>query len=217
MKVNEILKSVHVAYEQAADAPALNDEDGQIRLNLLQKAVRRWSTDNVTKWNELFSVGDIGPIQPGQREYDLPEGYSLSSGFYLQGSSEPLRVKSPSQLTGEDGKFVTILGNPQIGHKLRLGWMPKSSDQEIDKTIIVKYYREPFIPTKLDDVLEMSDPNFAIAYVTAELFVNDDANLYTKYNSDAMILLANMRQRNELVPDGQFSGLEGDIGIGGDW
>ena len=81
MKVNEILKSVHVAYEQAADAPALNDEDGQIRLNLLQKAVRRWSTDNVTKWNELFSVGDIGPIQPGQREYDLPEGHSLSSGF----------------------------------------------------------------------------------------------------------------------------------------
>ena len=63
----------------------------------------------------------------------------------------------------------------------------------------------------------MSDPNFAVAYVTAELFVNDDANLYTKYNSDAMILLANMRQRNELVPDGQFSGLEGDIGIGGDW
>ena len=190
MKVNEILKSVHVAYEQAADAPALNDEDGQIRLNLLQKAVRRWSTDNVTKWNELFSVGDIGPI---------------------------LYVKSPSQLTGEDGKFVAILGNPQIGHKLRLGWIPKSSDQEIGKTIIVKYYREPFIPTKLDDVLEMSDPNFAIAYVTAELFVNDDANLYTKYNSDAMILLANMRQRNELVPDGQFSGLEGDIGIGGDW
>ena len=196
MKVNEILKSVHVAYEQAADAPALNDEDGQIRLNLLQKAVRRWSTDNVTKWNELFSVGDIGPIQPGQREYDLPEGYSLS---------------------GEGGKFVTILGNPQIGHKLRLGWIPKSGDQEIGKTIIVKYYREPFIPTKLDDVLEMSDPNFAVAYVTAELFVNDDANLYTKYNSDAMILLANMRQRNELAPDGQFSGLEGDIGIGGDW
>lgn len=217
MEVKEILKSVHVAYEQAVDAPTLSDEDGIIRLNLLQKAVRRWATDNVTRWNELFSITDIGPIQTGQREYDLPKEYSLSGGFYLQDSSTPILVKSPGQLTGESGRFVTILGNPQTGYKLRLGWTPKPSDQETGKVIVAKYYRKPLIPEKSDDILEMSDPDFAVAYVTAELFANDDANLYTKYNSDAMILLANMRQRNELVSEGQLSGLEGDIGVGGGW
>ena len=219
MNVQEILDSIHIGYEQATDTPSLNDEDGTIRMNLLQKAIRRWSKDNTTRWIELFDLKELGPIQAGVRDYSLGNTFYLDDAYYLEGSDLPLTVKPVHQLTGTTGRFVTVIGNKRDGYKLRLGWMPAANDVETGKKIIARVYREPFIPAATTDVLEMSDPEFAVAYVIGELFVNDEPNLYTKFNNDALLLLANMRDRNGSVAVGQFNGLEsnglGDIGIGG--
>lgn len=227
MTVKDILDSVHIAYEQATDTPSISEDDGAIRLNLLQKGVRRWGKDNTTRWDELFTVATIGPIIAGQQEYNIDDpddpdapGLNLPEAVFLQGSSRPMEVHAPQQITGVDGHFVTFLGNGRTGHKLRLGWTPSDTDQETGKTLTVLFYREPFVPTGLTDRVEMSDPEYLVAYITGELFVNDDTNMYAKFNGDALNSLDNMRQRNGQVALGQSNGIEsqsGDdnMGIGG--
>ncbi len=218
MTVQEILDAIHIGYEQAVDTPSLSDEDGAIRFSLVKKAVRRWASDNTTLWNELFDLAELGPIGAGTQEYALNADYNLGDAFFIEGNSKPLRVVAPHQLSGETGKFITVLGNKKDGYRVRLGWEPVAEDQEVGLKIIARTYRDPFIPTATTDKLEMSDPEFAVAFVIGELFINDEPNLYTKFNNDALLLLANMRQRNERVTDGQFNGLETndgtDMGIG---
>jgi len=214
MTVQEILDAIHVGYEQAVDTPTLSDEDGEIRFSLVKKAVRRWASDNTTLWNELFELVEVGPIEAGTQEYPLAASYNLGDAFFMEGNSKALRVVAPHQLTGETGKFITIVGNKKDGYKVRLGWTPAAEDPEVGLKIIGRTYRDPFIPTSPSDALEMSDPEFAVAFVIGELFINDEPNLYSKFNNDALLLLANMRQRNERVIDGQYNGLETNDGIG---
>lgn len=220
MDVRQILDAIHVKYEQATDSPTLQDDDGAIRLSLLQESVRRWAKDDTTRWLELFELYELGPVEVGTRDYLIGADFNLGDAVFLEGEDKPLDVKAVHQLTGKGGRFVTILGNKRAGYKVRLGWSPASDSQEIGKKIVVRAYREPFIPTELDHVLEMSDPQFAINYVTAELFVNDDTNMFAKFNNDALRDLANMRQRNDNVLLAQHNGLEdnygGNMGIGGE-
>lgn len=214
MTVQDILDAIHIGYEQAVDTPSLNDEDGEIRFSLVKKAVRRWASDNTTLWNELFELVELGPIEVDTQEYTLSANYNLGDAFFIEGNSRPLRVVAPHQLSGETGRFITVLGNKKDGYRVRLGWKPAAEDQEVGLKIIARTYRDPFIPESPSDKLEMSDPEFAVAFVIGELFINDEPNLYTKFNNDALLLLANMRQRNERVTDGQFNGLETNDGIG---
>jgi len=226
MTVQDILDAIHIAYEQATDTPPLTDEDGAMRLNLLQKGVRRWGRDNTTAWTELFSIVTIGPIVAGQQDYNIDDPtddgpqFNFPEAIYLEGSDAPMKVRAPRQITGVAGRYVTFLGDNKNGHKVHLGWNPTDDDAETGKTMTLLFYRDPFVPTAVTDRVEMSDAQYLVAYVTAELFVNDDADLYAKFNGDALNLLTNMRQRNDMVAQGQYNGMEtqdgsNDTGIGG--
>lgn len=202
MTPEQVLEAAHIRYEQGTDAPSLTEEDGLIRLSLLKGIVDGWGKDNNTRWTELYSIATIGPIVAGDTSYPIAEGFHLADSLYLQGSSKPLQVKKPWQITGAEGKYVYILGNPKDGYTLELGWTPAAGDDEVGKNIRMIRYREAAAPTA-GVKLEMSDPWYAVTELTAELYANDDIELYTKWHNDAINRLANMRDRNDQVMVGE--------------
>jgi hypothetical protein len=64
-------------------------------------------------------------------------------------------------------------------------------------------YRQAEPLADAGDVPEMSDPQFLVAYATSELMIDDDINQFSKYSNDALLILANMRQVNERLAQGQ--------------
>lgn len=202
--VTDILTKAHYEYEQSTDdVPALDSDDGVLRLELLHKGIKRWARDNGTRWDELYSITTIGPIVNADAEYDLPADYYMPEAFYLQGDSSPMEVRKPRQVTGVESRFVYVLGNKSDGYKLKLGWTPATGDSEVGKTITAVYLREPVLPTLGTAKPEMSDYHFLISYIVAELFLNDDTELFAKHNKDALNLLANMRERNDQITRGE--------------
>lgn len=208
MNVEEILDAVHINYEQATDAPALSDEDGLIRLSLLQKVVDGWGRNNNTRWQELFTIETLGPITAGSTQIPLAEELHLCESFFLQGESRPMKVKKPWQVTGVEERYLFITGNPSDGYVLNLGWTPEAGDPEVGKTIKAVYYRTAAKPTKASDVLEMSDPYYAVDEVTAELFSNDDVDLYNKFHNSALQRLNDMREKNDQTVWGEENGID---------
>lgn len=197
LTVEQILLAAHVNYEQGIDAPALTEEDGKVRLSMLKQIVSAWATENNTPWAELFTIETLGPIEAGETEYRLPDGFAMPDSFYLPDSVVPVKVKKPWQITGAEGRFIYITGNPADGYVLNLGWTPATGEPEIGKSIRAIIYRDPLLPTKTKDILDMSDPYYAVDELTAELFAPDDQALYDKWHNSALARLANMRERND--------------------
>lgn len=212
MTVNDLLDSIHVAYEQAqpSDGPSLSDDDGVIRLNLINKAIRRWEFDNDVRWRELYVYNVTGPtILAGVTSYPLTQTDFREFAGRLRllrtdGAYAKVDLISPELFA----KYVTtasttkacITGNPSSGYTLHLLWSPATNDGTIGGTILFDYYKYAKKMAVPADIPEMSNPQFIVDYVVGELFVNDDVNLYTKFNGDALNALSNMRTANDATP-----------------
>lgn len=228
------MDAAHVAYTQATDTPLITDDDGVLRLNLLNKGIDRWQFFNNIRWRELYTYNaTIGAITtaiayPLSSITDFRE---LSSRIRLantDGSYTYVTVYSPERYarymdnkgtvdTPDGDRVCCITGNPSAGYQINLGWIPQTTDKEYGATIYFDYYRYAKKMVAMTDIPEMQNPQFLVAYITGELFVDDDVTLYQKYNSDATAILGDMSSENDLMPDYESNAIEdrGDIAATG--
>jgi hypothetical protein len=217
MTVQDISDDIHVAYEQATDTPALTDDDGLMRLKLINKGIRRWQYENSVRWKELDVLNAAGAvIVAGQIVYPITQSDFRELGskiriINLDGSKTIVDIVDSEYYrnymngTGlvqgyNPPRVAAISGNPSLGYSINLGWVPMATDNNIGGTIYFDYYKFAKKMALMTDIPEMSNPNFLVSYSTAELFVNDDVNLYTKFNGDALNDLSNMRDENDAAP-----------------
>lgn len=217
MTVKDICDAIHVAYEQATDTPAISDDDGVMRINLINKGIRRWATEDGVRWRELDVLNAIGPtVVAGQVVYPITQTDFKELGSKLRliktdGSLQKYSIVTTEYYTqnmdgnglvlDSEGKpAVCITGNPAVGYTINLGWIPNTNDGTVGGVMYFDYYKYANKVSLMTDIPEMSNPNFLIAYAVAELFVNDDVNLYTKFNGDALNDLSNMRVVNDALP-----------------
>ena len=211
MTLEDILMGVQVNIDQSNDPIDWDDDDTKVRINLINRGIRTWAADNVTRWQELYQTEEIGTITQNSTEFSLPDDFVLLEAVWLDG--DRVEVREP-QYAKDNGLYVFVTGNKIDGYNLNLGWKVDEKDAQLGKNIKVLYYREPVQLVKHKDVPEMSDPNYLIAYASAEAMVSDDLNIYTKFTSDAQVLLANMRERNLQIAQGQEDSVFDDLNGG---
>jgi hypothetical protein len=234
LKVQTIMDATHVAYTQATDTPLITDEDGILRLTLLNKGIDVWQFFRGVRWLELFLYNVQGPtITVGTVQYPIDQSdfRELSSRLRLlcpDASYKYVEVYSPQRyarymnslgtVETSDGSLVcTITGNIASGYTLNLGWIPKVGDGTVGAVAYYDYYKYANKMKTMTDIPEMRNPQFLVAFMTGELFVDDDVNLYTKYSSDATTLLSDMASENEALPDYESNAVEdaGEWAAGG--
>jgi hypothetical protein len=207
---------VQANVDRSSDDIEWDDEDTLIRVQLVNRGIRTWAKDNGTEWVELASPHQDFTIQTGTTSFGLDDEFEFLDGvFDSQGYS--LEVKGARQAT-RPGQYFYLTGNKSDGYQLNLGWTPNDKDNLVGTTIRVLSYREPVELKRPTDIPEMSDPGYLVAYVTAELMIDDDTTQYTKYSNDAAIRLANMRQLNSRLSQGQHESAldDSDLVVGGD-
>lgn len=235
LNTQTIMDAAHVAYTQATDTPLITDTDGVLRLNLLNKGIDRWQFFNGVRWRELYAYNaSAGTVAASTIIYPLSsitDFRELSSRLRIANTDSSytyVTVVSPEKYARymdaggrvelPDGSLgCCVIGNPSAGYQIHLGWIPQATDREIGGTIYFDYYRYAKKMNAMTDIPEMQNPQFLVAYITGELFVDDDTNLYTKYNSDSMNLLGDMSAENDVMPDYESNALEdrGDWAAGG--
>lgn len=212
-----ILDAIHNKYEQATDTPALTDDDGIIRLNLMNEGINRWETEDDTRWRELLVLNATGStISNLKVAYDLSQDdfrelasrirFLRTDGTYFYAdvvTPETLQrhINTAGYTNPTTGALqVAISGNRGNGYQMNLGWIPKTGDATVGAVPYFDYYKWADHMETGDDIPEMANPYFLVDYVTAELFVNDDTDLYQKFNADATSKLDDMQTNNEALP-----------------
>lgn len=231
LSTQTISDGINIKYTQATDTPLITDDDGILRLSLINEAIDRWQFFNNTHWNELLVINFQGPtIQAGVTTYslDASDFRKLSSRLRLKctdGSYRYVNIFSPQRFqryldsvgyveTDDNGLVCCISGNQAAGYQLNLGWVPGATqDPTTGATAYFDYYKFADKMQSMTDVPEMGNPQFIVSYATGELFVDDDVNLWTKYNTDAMNQLGDMSTDNDDMPDYESNAIEDN----GEW
>jgi len=215
MTQDEALQQIHILLEKDTDYPSSGSEDYTVRQALLANAVRVWAYEEGVTWNELFvdladaSDGDT-TTTADQEEYDAPSDLVFPVGYLRiidsDGNSTYYKLIRPDdvQLYDNDSstKIWWVTGNKKDGKKVHIHPAPSSSGL----TISYEYYKEPTVPSSGSDVLEMSDPQFAVYWVLSELLRDENPGLAQTYQNIALNKLNAMKLRNDVPARWQESG-----------
>ena len=213
--LEDILKEVQANVDRSTDPIDWSDEDTLVRIELVNRAIRSWGLDNVTRWDELTDNYVLGTVQEGTTSFSLNDDHQYLEAV-VDGSGSTIEVKTIREAI-KPGRYVYVSGNKADGFELNLGWTPTSEDALIGKEIRAIGYREPVELGKPTDIPEMRDPGFITAYVSSELMIDDDTAQFSKYAADAATKLANMRDLQAQLANGQTSSAFEDYstGLGG--
>lgn len=214
---------------------------GQMIANL---AIPTWENERGTLWNELWlpqlNYATIAVQTNGQpQQFSLPTDFKqIGDGFVWvtypnstpgQPSVRSFSIKMLPELSLnelQNQPLFYIYGNAVTGFTLQTGWVPQENDAEIGATISFRYYKHANIPsfdssgniTNASDTPEMSDPNFILYKVAAQVnAANYNMNLYQIFEDKANYSLLQMRAANDMASnymDDYVKDIDGLIGIG---
>lgn len=225
--------------------PAFNSQEyliyGQMIANL---AIPTWENERGTLWNELWvpevNYATIAVQTDGSPQtFSLPQDFKFIGDGYIwvnypggtpsQPQSRSFKVKMLPELSLNNLQNIPefyVYGNAINGFTLQTGWVPQADQAEIGATITFRYYKHAAIPTfdsqgnltDTSDVPEMSDPNFIIYKVAAQVnAANYNMNLYQIFEDKANYSLLQMRAGNDMASnfmDDYVKDIDGLTGTG---
>jgi hypothetical protein len=226
MTLAQFQTRVHYLLKGDTDVPTAGDDEYTLRTELLSDVIDSWNGEEGILWNELFvqlstsATGDK-TILAATTSYDCPTDFSFLGGVVeLTNGSTTTRVdvikpQDAGLYTTSDQKCY-ITGNANTGFQINFTFQPTVGD-----TINYPYYKTPLKPSSAGDIIEMSDPTFAVQSVLQILLehagAGDRANLAL---AKASAKLQSMRTKNIMptwyessaIPDRDYS--NGDVGFG---
>lgn len=208
MTLSEYMDALHYLYEGNVDTPTSSDDEYTHRTKLLEMAINAWDNDYGMRWRELWvtladaSDGDK-TVGASDVDYDMPTDFRFLGGFvrtYTTATSQTYwNVFDPAQADLYKNESTTacyVTGNKSAGFDLHFLKQPTAGD-----TIDYPYYKEPSYPTSASEVIEMSDPWFAVYFALAKLHeIDGDGDRAALALNQAQQKLTNMRVQNELAP-----------------
>ena len=229
MTVQEFQDLLHTLYQGDTSTPSLSDTDWGVRLNLLKMAIHRWDNEKGILWNELWkqlsdaSDGDK-TVAANTLSYDCPSDFRFPGTYVRTTDSDgnhtfwPVVKPEKAELfKNEDATLCYFTGNKKDGYNLHFGEQPTAGH-----TINYPYYKEPFEPSSTSDVIEMSDPWFAIYLALSKLHELDgEGDRAALALGQAQAAMHNMRTRNVMpawyqdnyVPDRNWETGTGGFGV----
>lgn len=240
MTYQQIMNAIQLQALNDPTPPAFGSQEfliyGQMISNL---AIPTWENERGTLWSELWvnevNYGSIAVQADGQpQEFSLPDDFKfIGDGFIWilmpSGSRTSMPVKRLEEMSLNpllNRREFYVQGNAINGFQLTMGWVPKTGDTEIGATISFRYYKHAATPTfdaignltDPNDVPEMSDPNFIIYKVAAQVnAANYNMNLYQIFEDKANYSLLQMRSANDMASnfmDDYVKDIDGLVGYG---
>lgn len=216
MTLQEILTQVQIKLEASADEIDFQDDETIAKIGLANEAIKIWSKAKGTEWNELFATESLGRMRAGDNEFDLPTGINKVVGVMV-GEWGELSIAHPIQALKTKSFTGYIEGNPQSGQILKINHKLAGDDQRVNQEIMLWYIKQPTLLEEADDEPEMSDPGFIVDYVCAELVLEDNPGLYSKFSAEYIRKLNDMIEANNTALDYSETSVldDSDMVIGG--
>lgn len=226
MTLTQAQEILHTLYQGDTDTPASTDDDYLTRTRLLNAAIGVWEFEGDGRWPELYTtLADAATgaktTTSGDSTYDTPDDFKIMHGFVRVTDSNGMQAFYPevaidkAHLYANDTitKRFIVTGNPASGYTLNLLPAPSSTGL----TINYEYYKIASALTTGADIIEMSDPYYAVYYALSVMFENDgEGDRAVKALEQANDRLSKMRLRLMVPGAYQFNGIpDADWDLGG--
>lgn len=216
MTLQEILMQVQIKLEASADEIDFQDDETIAKIGLVNEAIRIWAKAKGVEWNELFAAESLGRMKAGVNEFDLPAGINKVVGAMI-GEWGELPLSHPRRVLKTQDFAGYIEGNPQSGRVLKINRQLAADDQRVNQEVMLWYVKQPSLLEEAEDEPEMTDPSFIVDYVCAELVLEDNPGLYSKFSAEYTRKLNDMIEANNTALDYSEDSVldDSDMVIGG--
>lgn len=179
MLLSEFQTTLHALYRGDNSAPTSGSTKYTHRTELLKAAINMWDGQSAL-WDELFT--DLTSASDGTKtvavstlQYAMPTDFKRLANYVIvrdgSGQETYFNVVKPHQAEEYEGKQCAyVSGNKKTGYKINFLKQPTVGD-----TIDYMYYKTLFEPSSASDVIEMSDPYFAVYFALGKLHEQEGA------------------------------------------
>lgn len=225
MTLQEFQDELHAEYQGDTDTPTSTADEWTFRLRLLKGAIREWDSEDGITWEELWTTltdaatGDK-TVVAATLDYDCPTNFDFLGGFVRTGSTgnwtywDIIKAEKAELFKNESVKACYVTGNQSTGYVLHFLSQPTAGD-----TIDYPYYKTPTVPSAVSDVIEMSDPRFAIHFCLHKMHeIDGEGDRAIKALRQAQAAMSKMRKRNIMpafMQDNQVPDRDWGVGAGG--
>lgn len=228
MTFQQIVNAIQVQTLNDPTPPAVGTQEYKMYTQMINNlAIPTWENERGTLWDELWvnqpKYGTIQVQSSGDPQtWVLPTDFKfIGDGFIYvnypggttaQPAVRPFPVKKLAEMSLnylQNQPEFYVYGNAVNGYTLQTGWVPQTNDAEIGATISFRYYKHANL-ISLDattgemlnpnDYPEMSDPNFIVYKVSAQVSAaNYNMNMYQIMEDKAGYALLQMRAANDMA------------------
>jgi len=198
MTITEVMASIYRRFEKSSDEPDTTSEDFIVRLDYVNRAIRQWENEMGMDWKELYRTLS-GTLTSGVLTGSTIDALKSPSGFVRIGTDRyeyvrPERVEREVSLYSSK-KIYTITGAKEAKS---INVYPVVSD---DFYLDYQKYATIYSTGEETGEIEMSNPEFIIQFVCAQLYLDDanntQAGVEMQGATDAM---NSMKLNNEKLP-----------------
>lgn len=194
-----------------------------MRTALLNAAINAWENEYGVFWRELFTTltdaadGDK-TVNSSDLTYSTPTDFKFLGGYVETIDSNSIRTKygvvQPEKAILKQGQTVTleeghvyVTGNKSAGYTINFSSQPTAGD-----TIDYPYYKLATSLSTGSDVIEMSDPYFAVYFVLSKLHEQDGEGDRAEFAmSQAIAKLDTMKTLNAQLPHYQLNQVDDSV------
>jgi hypothetical protein len=199
MLISEAMTSIYRRFEKSIDEPDNDSEDYIVRLDYANRAIRQWENEEGMDWKELSGtlsgtlVNGICNNQTDLANFKSPLGF-LRIGTDRYTYVRPERVER-EQTLHTSKKIYTVTGSK--GSKSINVYPAISADFTLD----YKKYATTYTTGEETTEIEMSNPEFLIAFVLSMLYLDDDNSTQAQVEmQSATGAMQAMKLDNEKLP-----------------
>jgi len=228
MSYQNIINAIQLQTLNDPTAPVVGSQEYNIYVGMIRSlAIPTWENERGVLWDELWvyqpayytitatpstTTTPITIPLPGDFKFmfDGTINITYPSSTNSAPNVRAFRLKKLNEMALNPRNSLPefyISGNPVSGYNLIMGWWPQAGSAEIGATISFRYYKFANIPDVTssgalqnpNDTPEMSDPNFIIYKVSAQVSANNfNTTLYQIMEDKANYSLLNMRMAQEM-------------------
>ena len=224
MTLTQAQTILHALYTGDDQTPASSDAEWTVRAVFLNAGINAWDTEIGMIWNELWTtLADAGDgdktINASDLLYTAPTDIRFLGGYIETFTNSNQRTKwrvvKPEKAALLDGDSIEVVVGFTEGHvwltgNKKAGFVINFSSQATaGDTLDYPYYQDPTTLSGVSDVIEMSDPYFAVYFALSKLHENEGAGDQAAFAmGQAEEKLKGMKTLNAMAPPFQLNGAE---------
>lgn len=182
MTLTEALQAIHRLYQADVNYPESTEDDYQLRVGLLNDAIGVWEREGDGRWPELYTTlaaaaTGTKTTTAGATTLTAPTDFSFMHGYVRIDDANGASVyyaevpRDKAHLFDNDTvtNFYYVTGNRKDGFVVNI----HPAMEATGRNVAYEYYKTADRLSSGSDVIEMSDPYYAVYYALSIMFEAD--------------------------------------------